>query len=175
MNLTHQILAVLVLGIWAATLAQADARPRGGKNAADPAGHVGTHRPTGLAKPLRNAAPVAPVRNAIGAATQPPGVGLGTAPHSTGNAPAPGAVNPKTINAHVGMGVVTPTVPAGAGKIGSTTNPANAVRAVPSAMPTHTGGINGTGMTHFGSTPGTIGGPAKLATGITGTGMQKKK
>ena len=58
---------------------------------------------------------------------------------------------------------------------GSTTNPANAVRAVPSGPPAHTGGINGTGMVRPSNTLGTIGGPAKLAGGISGTGMQKKR
>jgi hypothetical protein len=66
-------------------------------------------------------------------------------------------------------------VPAGAGKIGSTTNPVNAVRAAPSAPPAHAGGINGTGMAHPSSILGTIGGPAKVAAGISGTRMQKKK
>jgi hypothetical protein len=175
MKLTHQILAVLVLGIWVAALAQADARPRGGKHAGDAAGHAGAHRPAGLAKPLRNATPVAPIRNAIGAVTPPAGVGSGTATHALGvGSPVP-VVKPNAINAHIGTGVVSPTGPTGAGKIGSTTNPANAVRAAPSAMPAHTGGINGTGMAHPSNTLGTIGGPAKLATGITGTGMRPKK
>jgi hypothetical protein len=168
------ILTMLVLGAWVATFAQVDARPRG-KQPATVAGHVGQHHPAGLAKPLRNAAPVAPARNAIGAVTQPAGVGLGTAPHATGSVPIVGTVKPNAINPHIGTAAVSPSLPAGAGKIGSTTNPANAVRAAPSAPPAHAGGINGTGMVRPSNTLGTIGGPAKLATGITGTGMQKKK
>jgi len=175
MNPTRQFFAVLVLGAWAATLVQADARPRGGKHAANAAQHVGPQHPAGFAKPRRNAAPVAPARNAIGAVTQPAGVGPITAPHTMGAAPATRAVNPHPINAHIGAGVVSPSLPGGAGKIGSTTNPANAVRAVPSGLPAHAGGINGTGMTHPSSTLGTIGGPAMVATGISGTGMKQKR
>ena len=171
MKLTRRIWVVLVLVACAATFAQADARPRGAKHPANAAGHVGTHHSAGLAKPLRNAAPAAPARNAIGVATQPAGVGLGTTAH----APPATVVKPNAINAHLGTGVVSPSLPAGAGKIGSTTNPASAMRAAPSVAPVHAGGINGTGMAHPSSTLGTVGGPAKVATGITGTGIQKKR
>ncbi len=167
-----QMVAVGVLGAWAAMFAQADARPHSGKHPAKAAQHVGTHRPPGFAIRPPNA-PTAPARNAIGAVTQPPGVGFGTAKQPTGAAPA-AAVKPNAINAHVGTGVTAASIPAGAAKIGSTTNPANAVRAAPSAVAAHAGGINGTGMAHPSSTLGTIGGPAKRTTGITGTGMRQK-
>jgi hypothetical protein len=173
MNPIRQILAVVVLAVGAAAFAQADARPRSGSHPATAAGHVGQHRPAGLAKPLRSAVPVAPTRNAIGAATQPGG---SAAPITvTGRSPVSAAVKPSAISPHTGTGVVPPSLPGGAGKIGSTTNPANAVRAAPSAPAAHAGGINGTGMAHPSSTLGTIGGPAKLATGITGTGMKQKR
>jgi hypothetical protein len=175
MNLTRQLLAVLVFGACAAAFAQADARPRSGKHPANAAGHVGQHHRVGLAKPLRSAVPAAPTRNAIGAATQSAGVGVGASPPLLRGAPAAGTVKPNAINAHIGMGVVSPSLPGGVGKIGSTTNPVNAVRAAPSAPPAHAGGINGTGMGRPGNTLGTIGGPAKLATGITGTGMKQKR
>jgi hypothetical protein len=172
MNLTRQLFAILVLGAWAATLAHADARPRSGKHPANAAGHVATHQPAGAAKGRGSASYAAPasVRNAIGVATQPAAVGAYGAAKGT-NA----GVKPNGIDTHIGTGVVPSSVPAGAGKIGSTTNPANAVRAAPSAPPVRAGGINGTGMAHPSSIPGTIGGPAKLAGGITGTGMQKKR
>ena len=172
MNLTRQLFTVLVLGAWTATLAQADARPRGGKHPTNAAGHVGTHQPAGAAKARGNAssAAPAPVRNAIGVATQPATVG------ATGVAKGAGAaVKPNAIDPRVGTSILPPSVPAGAGKIGSTTNPVNAVRAAPSAPPAHAGGINGTGMAHPSSILGTIGGPAKVAGGISGTGMQKRK
>jgi hypothetical protein len=172
MNLTRQLFVVLVLGTWAATLVQADARPRSGKHLGNAAGHVGTHQPAGAAKGRGNAfatAP-APVRNAIGVTTQPAAVAATGAAKGTSAAAKPSAIDP-----HIGIRVVPPSVPAGAGRIGSTTNPANAVRAAPSAPPVHAVGINGTGMARPGSTPGTIGGPAKVAAGITGTGMQKKR
>ena len=172
MNLSRQLFAVVMVGACAATLAQADARPRGGKHPANAAGHVGTHLPAGAARVRGNVSPAAParVRNAIGVATQPvavgaTGVGKGTS----------AAVKPNPVVTHIGTTVVPPSVPAGAGKIGSTTNPVNAVRAAPSPPPVRAGGINGTGMARVGIAPGTIGGPAKIAGGISGTGMQKKK
>jgi hypothetical protein len=172
MNLTRQLFAVLVLGVGAAALAQADARPRSGKHPGNAAGHVGTHQPGGAAKARGNApaAAPAPVRNAIGVATQPVAVGANGAAKGT-NA----VVKPNAIDTRIGTIVVPPSVPAGAGRIGSTTNPVNAVRAVPLAPPAHAGGINGTGMARPSTTLGTIGGPAKVAGGISGTGMQKKK
>jgi mRNA-degrading endonuclease toxin of MazEF toxin-antitoxin module len=172
MNPNRPAFVLLLLGAWAATLAQVDARPRGGKHPADVAGHVGAHRPAGTAKRPPNAAPTAPARNAIGIVTQPTGVGA--AKQVTGAPPA-AAVKPNAINTHLGTVVVAPSMPSGAGRIGSTTNPANAVRAVPSAVPLHAGGINGTGIAHPSSTLGTIGGPAKIAGGISGTGMKKKR
>jgi len=175
MNVTRQVFAVLAIGAWVGTFAQAEARPRGANHPANAAGHVGQHRPAGLAKPYRSAAPVAPIRNAIGAATRATGAGSGAPAPVTGGASAATTVKPNAINPHIGTGVVSPSLPAGAGKIGSTTNPANAMRAAPSAVPVHAGGINGTGMPHPSNTLGTIGGPAKLATGITGTGMQRKR
>jgi hypothetical protein len=172
MNLTRQLFAVLVLGAWAATLAQADARPRSGKHPINAAGHVRTHQPAGAAKARRNASPAvsAPVRNAIGVTTQPASAGANGAAKGTS-----AAVKPNAIDPHIGTTVVPPSVPAAAGRIGSTTNPANAVRAAPSALPAHAGGINGTAMARSSSSLGTIGGPAKVAGGISGTGMQKKK
>jgi len=175
MKRSHQLFALLVLGAWAATLAPADARARGDKHPANAAGSLGTHAPPGTAKPLRKAAPNVPVRNAIGAATPSAGVGSGGPAHPTGSTGA-GVVKPNAaVNAHVGTGSVSPSVPAGAGRIGSTTNPATAVRAAPSALAPHAGGINGTGMARTNGTAGTIGGPARIAGGISGTGMQKKK
>jgi hypothetical protein len=172
MKLTQKVFALLVLGAWAATLAQADARPRTGKHPANTAGHAGTHQASGAAKVRGNASPAAPapVRNAIGVATQPAAVGAtGTAKGTSA------AVKPNAIDTHIGTSVVPTPVPAGAGKIGSTTNPAYAVRAAPSAPLAHAGGINGTGMARSGSTLGTIGGPAKIAGGISGTGIKQKR
>jgi hypothetical protein len=172
MKLTRKVFALLMLGACAATLAQADARPRSGKHPANTAGHAGTHHPAGAARVRGNASPAAPapVRNAIGVATQPVAVGATGVAKGT-NA----AVKPNAIDTHIGTTVVPTPVPAGAGKLGSTTNPAYAVRAAPAPPPMHAGGINGTGMARSGSTLGTIGGPAKIAGGISGTGMQKKK
>ena len=171
MKSTRRSFAILVLGAWAATLAQADARPRGGKHQANGASHIGAHQAAGAARGRGNAssAAPAPVRNAIGVATQPAAVGATGAAKGTSV-----AVRPNVIDTHIGTAVVPPSVPAGAGRIGSTTNPVNAVRAVPSG-PAHAGGINGTAMARPNTTPGTIGGPAKIAGGITGTGMQKKR
>ena len=172
MNATRQALALLALGACAATLAQADARPRSGKHPANAAGQVGTHRPAGLANGRGNAssAAPAPVRNAIGVATPPASVGAHRA--ATGTSPA--VVKPNAVGVHGGT-AGSVSAPGGAGKIGSTTSPANAVRAAPSALPAHAGGINGTAMARSSSSLGTIGGPAKVAGGISGTGMQKKK
>lgn len=183
MKLTRHILVVLALAACAATFAQADARPRGGKHAANVAGHAGEHQAAGAVKGRASAGrsvsrkPSAAIsgRNAIGATTQPAGVGLGAAPPSTGSAPVTSAVKPNAIGVHAGTTASTPSVATGAGRIGATTNPANAVRAAPSALPAHAGGINGTGMARPGSSLGPIGGPAKVATGIAGTGMKSKK
>jgi len=172
MKLNSRIVAVLVLSGWAAMLAQADARPRGGKHPGNAAGHVGMHQPAGAARARGNASPAAPasVRNAIGVTTQPAAVGANAAARGTS-----AAVKPNPIDTHIRTSVVPPSVTAGAGKIGSTTNPANAVRAAPSALPAHAGGINGTGIARPSATPGTIGGPARIAGGISGTGMKQKK
>ena len=172
MKRSHQIVAVLVLGAWAATLAQADARPRSGKHPANAVGHTGTHQPAGAAKARGNAssAAPAPVRNAIGVATQPAAVGASGVAKATSGA---ATVKPNAIDTHIGTTVVPPSVSAGASKIGSTTNPANAVRAAPSPPPTHASGINGTGLTRPSGTLGTLGGPAKVAGGISGTGMRR--
>jgi hypothetical protein len=173
MNLIRKNFALLALATWAATLAQADARPRGGKHPANAAAHVGTHHQP-AAKGRGNASPavLAPARNAIGVTTQPAAVGASGPAKGTGV-----VVKPNAIDTHIGTNVVPRSMPAGTGNIGSTTNPANAVRAVPvpSAPPAHAGGINGTGMARPNTTLGTIGGPAKVAGGISGTGMQKKK
>jgi hypothetical protein len=172
MNVTRQVIVVLVLGAWAAALAQAEARPRGGKHPVSAAGHVGAHRPGGTATGRGNASPAAPapVRNAIGVPTQPAAVGANGAAKGTS-----AAVKPSAIDTHIRTSVTPPSVAAGASKIGSTTNPAYAVRAAPSVLPAHPGGINGTAMARPGSIPGTIGGPAKVAGGISGTGMKQKK
>jgi hypothetical protein len=169
MNMIRKAFAVLVLGAWAATLAQADARPRGGKHPTNVAAHGGTHHPAAKARAKAYSAAPVQVRNAIGVTTQPMAAG------ATGAAKGTSVVKPYAVDTHIRTSVVTPAAPAGSGKIGSTTNPAYAVRAAPSGLPARGGGINGTAIVRTNAGAGTLGGPARVAGGISGTGMQKKK
>jgi hypothetical protein len=166
MKPTLQIVVALVLAAWAASLAQADARQRGGKHAPNAARQVTQpHRPA--------PAPAFTPRNAIGATTPPariaaPVTGAGTVPG------AAGGVKFNATAARPGTGGSLPT-PVGAAKIGPAAAPTTFVRSAAPALASHSGGISGTGMTRPGTAPGRVGGPAKLAGGISGTGMKQKR
>jgi len=224
MRLARQVFVVVVLGACAAVLAQADARQRSAKHAANTGRHVGQHRPSGdgiggpgnashashdinpdlifVPPPRRNAKPdvdrqgpakkaaARPAsrsahrrqppdtsasvgkKNAIGVATPPAGAGSGTV-GGEGNAgsSAGGGVKANAIGVPRATAGWPP--PAPAGKIGAA-NPAGTVHATPPMLPAH-GGINGTGITRAGVAPATIGGPAKVAAGIGGTGLKPKR
>ena len=175
MKRNHRILAVVVLAASAASLAQADARQRGTKQATNAARHVGQpHRPPSAAYVRANPSTGASVsRNAIGLAAPPAGVAAkGTSPGASAV-----VVNPNIVGARTGVSASTPSAPAGAAKIGPAASPASGVRAAAPFAPAqaHVGTISGTGMTRPGTTPGMVGGPAKLAGGINGTGMRPKK
>jgi hypothetical protein len=180
MRLTRRVLVALVLGAWAASLAPTDARQRGAKHVANTAR---VHHPAGGFRGPSHAAHgsifLPPARgtgkNAIGVATPPVGVGL-PAPA----APAiPGAnaagVKANAIGARVGLVGFAPAGPRGTGKIIPGASPAVGVRPATPALSAYGAGISGTGMRRPGIAPGTIGGPAKIVAGITGTGMNRKK
>jgi hypothetical protein len=169
MKPTRQVLVLLVLAAWATSLAQADARQRGGKHAPNAARQVTQpHRPA--------AAPAFTPKNAIGATTPParigaPVTGAGTVP-GTG---ATGGVKFNATAARPGTVGSLPVAPVGAAKIGPAAGPTTFVRSAAPALASHGGGISGTGMTRPGTAPGMVGGPAKLAGGISGTGMKPKR
>jgi hypothetical protein len=180
MKLNRQIFVLLVLAAWTASLAQSGARPRGAKPAPNAGHHVGVQPPAGggAAKARANAPPVVrdtpafAKKNAIGATAAPAGIsppkpGLATIP---GNAAGLTKSNP--IGARPGM-VAIPSAPSGATKIGPGASTTPFVRSAAPPMP-HAG-ISGTGVTRPGTAPGMVGGPAKLAGGITGTGMKPKR
>jgi hypothetical protein len=182
MKLTDQIFVVLVLAAWAASLAQSDARQRGGKPAPNAGHHVGVQQPAGggavkgrATAPLVVREPAAfAKKNAIGATAAPAGISapkpvLATIP----GANAAGLTKSNLIGPRSGT-VAIPSAPSGAAKISPGASPTSFVRSAAPGMP-HGGGISGTGMARPGTTPGLIGGPAKLAGGISGTGMKAKR
>jgi hypothetical protein len=79
------------------------------------------------------------------------------------------------IGGRPGAFAAVPPGPAGAAKIGSPAGSTAFVRSAAPALTAHPGGISGTGIARPGTAPGGVGGPAKLAGGITGTGMKAKK
>ena len=179
-KLTRRMFIALVLAAWTASLAQSDARGRGGKHAPNAARPVGVQPLTGgggvkaraNASPVIRATPALPRRNAVGAATAPAGIsppkpGLATIPGPN----AAGAAKSNPIAARPGA-VAMPHAPAAVAKIAPGASPTTFVRSAAPAV-AHGGGISGTGMTRA-APPGVIGGPAKLAGGITGTGMKRK-
>jgi hypothetical protein len=175
MNLTRLILALLVLGAWAASLPEADARPRGPKHTANAPRHVGERHLSGVGKVQGTASRGAPLlrRNAIGAAIKPVGIN----PHAAVPPVIPGAnaaAKANAIGARAGLTGVAPA-PGGAGRVAPGWGPAAGVHPAAPAFSAHGAGISGTGMTRPGTTPGTIGGPAKIAGGISGTGMKLKR
>jgi hypothetical protein len=178
MRRNHRILAVVVFAACAASLAQADARQRGTKHATNAARHVGQpHRPPSAAYVRANPSTGASVsRNAIGLATPPAGVAPGTAPNGR-RAGASAVVNPGAVGVRVGTGGSSPSVPAGAAKIGPAASPPNGVRAAAPFAPAqaHVGTISGTGMARPGSAAGTLGGPARVAGGLGGPAMKQKR
>jgi hypothetical protein len=176
-KLTRQVLVALVLGAWAASLAQADARPRGSKHVGNTARHLNEHRPVGAAKGRAPASQGAPLsRNAIGVAPQPAGVGPGAAARGTGaGANAAGVVKNDAIGVRGGAGALPAAAPAGTGKIAPGARPAAGVHPATPPFSAYGAGISGTGIARPGVAPSTIGGPAKLATGIAGTGMKPKR
>jgi hypothetical protein len=170
MKLTRQMLAVLVLA-WAAALAQSDARPRGAKPTVN-AARGGQHSASpGNRRPA--AGPAITRKNAVGIATPLAGIG----PPSAAPVTSPGAnaagVKANAIGARPAS--VSLPAPAGAAKIGLGASPAAGVRPSPPAFSAHGGAISGTGIARPGTASGVIGGPAKLAGGITGTGMKPKR
>ena len=92
--------------------------------------------------------------------------------------PARNAIGVIPVDVHSGAThlAAIPVNP-GRGPIGLPNPPRNWVRVppVPAAVPTPPHGlINGTTVQHVGSGPGTLGGPARLATGINGTTFKPK-
>jgi hypothetical protein len=168
-KLTGRVFVALVLGAWAASLAQADARQRGGKHTATAARQAAQpHRPA--------PAPAFTPKNAIGAAAPParigpPVAGAGAIPPAN----AVGAVKANAIATRPWTVGSIHVAPAGAAKIGPAASPAMGIRPSPPALAAHGGGISGTGLTRPGTAPGTVGGPAKIAGGITGTGLKPKR
>jgi hypothetical protein len=169
MKLSRQFFVALVLAAGAASLAQADARPRGGKHAPNTGPRVGVQQPAGAgagvtgrggASHAVRESPTFTKRNAIGATTAPAGI---ISPMI-----GPGGARPRTVGSW-------PLAPVGAAKIGPAAGPATGVRPAAPALSAHGGGISGTGMTRPGTAPGVVGGPAKVAGGINGTGMRPKK
>jgi hypothetical protein len=169
MKLSRQIFVALVLAAWTASLAQSDARGRGGRHAPNAARPVGVQLPAGggAAKARVNALPVireTPAlakRNAVGAAV--PTAGLSAPKPGLATIPGPNAAG-ATKSHPIGARPGTVAMPSGARPVVRSTAPAIA----------HGGGISGTGPTR-GTAPGAIGGPAKLAGGITGTGMRPRR
>ena len=185
MKLTRQIFVALVLAVWVASLAQADARPRGGKHAPNTGTPVGVQHPAGggaavkgrgNASPAARESPTFTKKNAIGAATSPAGIAPPMAgPGAFPGTGAAGAVKANAIGARPGTVGSLPFAPAGAAKIGPAASPATGVRPAAPVLSVHGGGISGTGMTRPGTAPGMVGGPAKLAGGISGTGLRPKR
>ena len=181
MKLTPQVLVALVLAVGAASLAQADARPRGGKHAPNIGRPVGVQQPAAGGAAVKGRgnlfhagreSPTLTKKNAIGAATPPVGITPVAGPGAFPGTGTAGAVKANAIGARPGTIGSLPLAPAGAAKIGPAAGPTTFVR---SAAPAHGGGISGTGMTRPGTTPGVVGGPAKVAGGISGTGMKSKR
>ncbi len=167
MKPARHLLLTIVLGAWAASLACADARPRGVKHAVNPAQHVGQqHRVDGVVGGRGIAQPgtLVPGKNAIGVA-MPPAAPI---PNAAGRGTSAGATAAKAnaIGAHVGVTALPPSAPPAVVKLAPAGVPANAVHPpVPASHAT----ISGTGMARPGSASGVIGGPAKIATGLNGT------
>jgi hypothetical protein len=178
MKMTRKVLVALLLGAWAASLAQADARPRGKPTNAGR--HVGVTVPAagvvkGRGLPMRRDIPALTKKNAIGATIPPAGVAPTKAPVPTVPGPnAAGVTKTNPIGARTGT-VAMPPAPAGAAKIGAGASPPTGVRPTAPTLAAHGGGINGTGINRPGTTPGVVGGPAKIVGGISGTGMKPKK
>lgn len=142
----------------------------------NPAKHL-THRPGALEALKKSAARPASVprfarrapepappfaaRNAIGLAARPAGAGVFS-----------GSVKANAIAAHPGVSASIPVAPVGFARLG--TGPANAVHPALPATSASGGTINGTGMTRPGLVPGVLGGPAKIAAGISGTGLKSR-
>jgi hypothetical protein len=105
-------------------------------------------------------------KNAIGAVTTPVGGGAAGAARAR---MISAAAKTNAVGVHLVPQGSGPSAPAGA----STRGP-NGAAAVPAAA-THGGGINGTGLGRTGVAPGTIGGPAKIVAGISGTGVRLKR
>jgi hypothetical protein len=185
MKLTRQVLVALVLAVGAASLAQADARPRGGKHAPNTGPRVGVQQPAGAGAAVTGRggashavreSPAFTKRNAIGATTAPAGIGPPVAgPGAMPGTGAAGSAKSNAIGARPGAFGSVPLAPAGAAKIGPAAGPATGVRPAAPALSAHGGGISGTGMTRPGTAPGVVGGPAKVAGGINGTGMKPKR
>jgi hypothetical protein len=176
MNLTRYVLVALVLGTGAACLAQADARPRSPKHAVNAPRHVGERHLPGVGKVQGTASRGAPLlrRNAIGAAIQPVGIN----PRPTVPSTIPGAnaaAKANAIGARAGVTGFASPPPVGAGRIAPAASPPAGVHPAAPAFSAHGAGISGTGMIRPGTTPGVLGGPAKLAGGINGTGMKTKR
>jgi len=184
MKLSRRIFVALVLAVGAASLAQADARPRGGKHPPNTGRPVGVPQPAGAGAAVKSRgnsfhvgreSPTFTKKNAIGAATPPVGISPPVAgPGAFPGTGAAGAVKANAIGARPGAFGSVPVAPAVAAKIGPAASPATGVRPAP-ALSAHGGGISGTGMTRPGTAPGMVGGPAKLAGGISGTGLKPKR
>jgi hypothetical protein len=179
MKLSRQFFVALVLAAWAASLAQTDARPRGGKHAPNTGPRVGVQQPAGPGAAVTGRggashavreSPGFTKRNAIGATSAPAGIISPVAGPG-----AAGSAKSNAIGARPGAFGSLPLAPGGAAKIGPAAGLATGVRPAVPALSAHGGGISGTGMTRPGTTPGMVGGPAKVAGGINGTGMRPKK
>ena len=176
MRLNRQIFVALVLAAWAASLVPTDARQRGKQGVGH---HVGVQQPAGTGLKGRGTASpaVSPgfTRKSTIGTTTPPAGGM---PPKTGSVTIPGpnaigAARSNAIGARARV-IAVPAAPAATAKISPGAAPTTFVRSAAPAM-AHSGGISGTGMTRPGTTPGAVGGPAKLAGGINGTGLRPKR
>jgi hypothetical protein len=175
MTLTRHVLVALTLTAWAASFAQSDARPRGGRHAPNvTAPTTGAVKGRGTASPVIRAAPAFTKRNAIGAATPPTGIGPPKVGISTISGPNGARLMTPPVVARPGTMPVSPA-PAGAAKHGPGAGATTFVRSAAPPLTAHGGAISGTGIARPGTAPGVVGGPAKLAGGISGTAMKPKR
>jgi hypothetical protein len=123
--------------------------------------------------------PGATAKNAIGVATKPAGVNAAGPGRTSPSLNAVGAARTGPMGGQAGPPGSSPPTPGNAAKPGPTVGTLNAGH--PSLGPAgvavspNGAGLSGTGLGRPGSGPGSIGGPAKLAAGISGTGMRPKR
>jgi hypothetical protein len=155
----------------------------------NPAKHL-THRP-GVLEALKKSAarpasaprfhrrapePASPfaARNAIGLAATSAGMNATAVGRATGPGAVSGSVKANAVGAPVAVPASIPSASVGVAKLGPAAGRVNAVHPALPATSASGGTINGTGMTRPGFAPGALGGPAKIAAGISGTGLKSR-